>query len=573
MQDTYDLVVIGAGWYGLAVAATYLQVNPDATILVLEAQSTVGGVWSEERQYPDLKSNNMLGTYEYPDFPMDKETYGVKPGEHIPGHVIHRYLGDYAEKTGVYARIRFETKVLEASRNSNGEGWILTTDSSDLATLSARKLVVATGLTSEPFIPSFTGAEVFTKSNGLLIHSRNFNKHTSQLFDKSTSVTVLGGSKSAWDVAYACASRDVPVNLVIRSSGQGPTWMAPPYVTPFKAWLEKLVHRRFLTWLSPCIWGDEDGFSTVRKFLHTSWLGRKAVDAFWWVLSSDANALMGWDRHPETMKLKPRYSAFWTGSGLGILNFESDFLGLVREGKVKVFLADVDELGEGIVRLSDGTELIADAVVCATGWKARPPIKFSPEGMDAELGLPSDATQMFSQKDIAAADAEILSRFPKLREQPKTPVPGGDTSADDTTQPFTLYRFMAPPKHMLEGNNIAFAGMMTTISTPLCAYLQALWITAYLSNTLSRLPSSTLEAEKTALLHSRFGRWRYACGYGARFPDFVFDAVPYLDMLLRDLGIREKRKGGWLGEIFEAYGPEDYKGVVDEWSEMQKKKQ
>lgn len=349
--------------------------------------------------------------------------------------------------------------------------------------------------------------------------------------------------------------------------------MAPSYVTPFKAWLEKLVHRRFLTWLSPCIWGDEDGFSTIRKSLHTSWLGRKAVDAFWWVLSSDANALMGWDRHPETMKLKPRHSAFWTGSGLGILNFEGDFLELVREGKVKVFLADVDELGEGVVRLSDGTELVTDAVVCATGWKARPPIKFSPEGMDAELGLPSNATQMFSQKDIAAADAEVLSRFPKLREQPKTPIPGGDTSADDTTQPFTLYRFMAPPKHMLEGNDIAFAGMITTISTPLCAYLQALWITAYLSNSLSRLPSSTLEAGKTALLHSRFGRWRYACGYGARFPDFVFDAVPYLDMLMRDLGIKEKRKGGWMSEIFEAYGPEDYKGVVGEWSEMQKKQQ
>ncbi|THZ59995.1 dimethylaniline monooxygenase (N-oxide forming) [Aureobasidium pullulans] len=440
MQGTYDLVVIGAGWYGLAVAATYLQVNSDATILVLEAQSTVGGVWSEERQYPDLKSNNMLGTYEYPDFPMDTKTYGVKPGEHIPGHVIHRYLSDYAKKTGVYARIQFETKVLEASRNSNGEGWILTTDSSSLATLFTRKLVVATGLTSEPFIPSFTGAELFTTSNGLLIHSRDFNKHTSRLFDKSTSVIVLGGSKSAWDVAYACASRDVP-------------------------------------------------------------------------------------------------------------------------------------LEEGVVRLSDGTELVTDAVVCATGWKARPPIKFSPEGIDAELGLPSNAAQTFSQKDVAAADAEILSRFPKLREQPKTPIPGGDTSADDTNQPFTLYRFMAPPKHMLEDNDIAFAGMITTISTPLCAYLQALWITAYLSNTLSRLPSSTLEAEKTALLHSRFGRWRYACGYGARFPDFVFDAVPYLDMLLRDLGIKEKRKGGWLSEIFEAYGPKDYDGVVGEWSEMQKKQQ
>jgi cation diffusion facilitator CzcD-associated flavoprotein CzcO len=509
----------------------------------------------------------MLGTYEYPDFPMDSETYGVKPGQHIPGHAIHRYLSDYAKKAGVFSRTRFSTKVHEVSKASNGEGWILKTDNTDLPTISTRKLVIATGLTSTPFIPSFTGAELFAKS-GLLIHSRDFDKHADRFFNKTSSVTVLGGSKSAWDVAYACATRDVPVNLVIRSTGQGPTWMAPPYVTPVKAWLEKLVHRRFLTWLSPCIWGDEDGYSGVRNFLHGTWLGRKVVDAFWWVLSTDANALMGYDKHPETQKLKPRHSAFWTGSGLGILNFEGDFLELVRDGKVKVYIADVVALGDGTVSLSDGTKLNTDAVVCATGWKARPPLKFLPEGLDAQLGLPSDTPLPPSSNDaLKAADAEILSRFPRLQGQPKTPIPGGDTSADGTSQPFTLYRFMAPPSTVLSDPSIAFAGMITTISTPLCASLQALWITAYLSSSLSRTVPSTELAEEEAILHSRFGRWRYPCGYGGRFPDFVFDAVPYLDMLLRDLGLEYKRKGDWLKETFHAYGPEDYGNVVEEWRE------
>jgi cation diffusion facilitator CzcD-associated flavoprotein CzcO len=544
-----------------------LQIHPDANILVLEAQSTIGGVWSQERQYPDLKSNNMLGTYEYPDFPMDTDTYGVKAGQHVPGHVIHRYLSDYAKKTGVFSRTRFDTKVLEASKATNDEGWVLGTDNNDLLSISTRKLVVATGLTSTPFIPTFTGADIFVES-GLLIHSRDFNRHTDRLFNKASSVTVLGGSKSAWDVAYACATRNVPVNLVIRSTGQGPTWMAPPYVTPAKAWLEKLVHRRFLTWLSPCIWGDEDGYSGVRSFLHGTWLGRKFVDAFWWVLSTDANALMEYDKHPETQKLKPRHSAFWTGSGLGILNFDGEFLELVREGKVKVHIADVAELGDGTVLLSDGTQLTTDAIVCATGWKARPLLKFLPEGLDAQLGLPSSTPlSPSSASDLEAADAEILSRFPRLQNQPKTPIPGGDTTADGTTQPFTLYRFMAPPSTALSDPSIAFAGMITTISTPLCANLQALWITAYLSSSLSRTALSTAQAEKQAILHARFGRWRYPCGYGGRFPDFVFDAVPYLDMLLRDLGLEYKRKESWWQEIFQAYGPEDHAGVVEEWRE------
>jgi cation diffusion facilitator CzcD-associated flavoprotein CzcO len=508
----------------------------------------------------------MLGTYEYPDFPMDAETYGVTPGQHIPGHVIHRYLSDYAKKTGIFSRTRFDTNVAEVSKAYDDEGWMLKTDNGDLSAITTRKLVVATGLTSNPFIPTFTGAEVFSES-GLLIHSRDFNKHTERLFSRTSSVTVLGGSKSAWDVAYACATRSVPVNLVIRSAGQGPTWMAPPYVTPAKAWLEKLVHRRFLTWLSPCMWGNEDGYSGARNFLHGTWLGRKIVDAFWWVLSTDANALIGYDKHPETQKLKPRHSAIWTGSGLGILNFDGDFLELVREGKVKIHIADVQELGNGTVLLSDGTQLETDAIVCATGWKARPPLKFLPEGLDAQLGLPSSKPPSPSESTFEAADAEILSQFPRLQNQPKTPIPGGDTAADKTTQPFTLYRFMAPPSTMLSDPSIAFAGMITTISTPLCATLQALWVTAYLSSTMSRTACSTVEAEKQAILHARFGRWRYPCGYGGRFPDFVFDAVPYLDMLLRDLGLEHKRKGSWWKEIFEAYGPEDYAGVVEEWRE------
>jgi len=553
-----------AGWYGLAVAATYLQVHPAANILVLDAQATVGGVWSQERQYPDLKSNNMLGTYEYPDFPMDTETYGVKAGEHIPGHVVHRYLTDYAKKTGVFSRIRFNTKVLEADAGASSEGWTLKTDNYGLLVLQTRKLVIATGLTSTPSVPTFTGEDEFKKS-GLLIHSRDFPQHTDRLSNKTSAVTVLGGSKSAWDVAYACATRNVHVNLVIRSSGQGPTWMAPPYVTPIKAWLEKLVHRRFLTWLSPCIWGDEDGFTSIRNFLHTSWLGRKLVDAFWWVLSTDANALMGYDKHPETAKLKPRHSAFWTGSGLGILNFDGDFLGLVREGKVKVHIADVVALGEKTVSLSDGTTLETDALVCATGWKARPPMTFLPKGIDETVGLPYNppATPL-SLHELAEADEEILSRFPRLRYQPPTPIPGGDTTADATWLPFTLYRFMAPCS-TAQIPTLAFAGMITTISTSLCASLQALWITAYLSRTLTRVPISPVLKVKSAVLHSRFGRWRYPCGYGGRFPDFVFDAVPYLDMLCKDLDLQHRRKGNLLREVLEAYGPEDYAGIVEEW--------
>jgi hypothetical protein len=51
--------------------------------------------------------------------------------------------------------------------------------------------------------------------------------------------------------------------------------------------------------------------------------------------------------------------------------------------------------------------------------------------------------------------------------------------------------------------------------------------------------------------------------------DFVFDALPYVDMLLADLGVRSRRKGGFLKEISELYSLGDYTSIVDEWVKRQ----
>jgi cation diffusion facilitator CzcD-associated flavoprotein CzcO len=235
------------------VAKTYIQLHSEKSVVVFDAGSSVGGSWAKERLYPGLKSNNMLGTYQYPDFPMHTEKYGVNPGEHIPGPVVHQYLSDYADRFDLTRRIRLNTFVTTAKQAD--DGWLLTIKSKDgvARELSTHKLVVATGLTSDPHMPSFVGAEDF---GGEIFHSKEFAKHSVDM-DSARQVVVLGGSKSAWDVAYGYAMAGAQVHLVIRESGRGPGTMAPPYVTPFKKWLEKLVHTRFLTWFSPCVWGDE----------------------------------------------------------------------------------------------------------------------------------------------------------------------------------------------------------------------------------------------------------------------------------------------------------------------------
>lgn len=160
----------------------------------------------------------MLGTFQFSDFPMDRTAYGVKAGQHIPGKVVHRYLTDYAQHFDVFSRIRFGTKVASAEHQGNG-GWILSIEGKK-ENISAAKLIVATGLTSDPAQPVFDGMEHFKAP---LFHPRDFLKNADVL-ENADRVCVLGGAKSAWDVVYAFASSGVKVDWVIRKSGHGPIW-------------------------------------------------------------------------------------------------------------------------------------------------------------------------------------------------------------------------------------------------------------------------------------------------------------------------------------------------------------
>ncbi len=274
------------------------------------------------------------------------------------------------------------------------------------------------------------------------------------------------------------------------------------------------------------------------------------------VMGNDVLAQNQYDNHPELAKLKPWHPIFWTGSGLSILNYDINFFDMIRDGKIRVHIANIDHLAPGQVVLENGDILTADAMICSTGWRKESSITFS--GLDkAGLGLPIDATE---QANLALEyDSQVLHQFPILKAQPmllskpKTPA-----------EPLRYYRFMIPPI-MLPARNFAFAGMISSVSTSICASTQGLWITAFFDGRLEREALSQEEITREIMLHTQWGKWRYPCGYGASFPDFVFEGVPYVDMLLRDVGVENRRKGSFVREVFEAYTPEDYDGVLEEY--------
>ena len=636
MDQHVDVVVIGAGLQGLAAAKTYLQCAPKTNLLILDTHATIGGVWSIERIYPGLRSNNLIGTYEYTDFPMH-EGYGVKKEGHIPGETIHKYMCDFAEEFDLMERIQLRTQVLTAELIDEHEwklkvvSWEPSSSTDDLTSektnsddqsqsheysITCAKLIVATGLTSTPTPMSIAGSQTFKSP---IVNFASL-PHTAPALLSSPNthhVTIYGGSKAAYDCVYLFASSGKRVTWVIRASGHGPTYMSPSHINlgPFRVWVEKLMANRVLTWLSPCVWGHADGFGWIRGLLHGTWVGRKVVGRFWREITGEIIGQTNLKKHQQLQKLLPLENVFWMGTGLGILNYPSDIHEFIRSGQVQIVRKDVVGLeGDRGVKFLDGEVVQTDAFVYHGGWKFSPGIEVLPRDKHGEYGMPStyySEEQKAMWEDLnQRADQEIFQRFPALKDGPRRdhnsllvrPIDILDPSKaikpvekpkSEQYAPWRLWRGIAPPGQVLQPErNLVFLGMIMNTQGALRAEISSLWAYAYLNHKLkepvrsistrrwtgSMRTSGVGDLEKgvrlrddrimyETALFGRFGKWRYPCGQGARLPDFVFDGLPYFDLLLGDLGLRTWRKPwGWLGEIFGgSYGQADYRGFVQEW--------
>jgi cation diffusion facilitator CzcD-associated flavoprotein CzcO len=132
---------------------------------------------------------------------MTVDKFGVKPGEHIPGTVVHQYMTDFAKTFDIWRRIRFRTKVEEIQQATNGR-WILTLATSQsndgkeetlTKKIAVDKLIFATGVTGNPNMPDMPGADTF---DAPLFHAKDFLQKK-ELLRTAKKVVVYGGSKSA----------------------------------------------------------------------------------------------------------------------------------------------------------------------------------------------------------------------------------------------------------------------------------------------------------------------------------------------------------------------------------------
>lgn len=578
-MDEVDLVVIGAGIYGLTTASTYHRLHPDANILIVDSAPHIGGPWAPYRIFPGLVTNNLWGMYEHPDFPMGEARFGVKKGEHVPAAKMLEYIEAMVEWSGIGDFVQLNTKVDVIEKKE--AAWTLqcttkTEAETKTFAIHTKQLVISVGTTNKTYMPNFSTSPDFTPP---IVHSKDFPSQFSQIAKPYRHTLIIGSGKSAWDVAYACASQPTSTaSILIRPSGNGPNYLAPTHVTPFKLWLEKLVFTRFFGFMSPCPWAETAGIEGwLRSFFHETWLGRKVTAAFWNVLGEDVVTLNKLDGHPETKKLRPWRGGFEVGNCLGIHNYPTSFFDLVREGRIKVVIDEVGQCSKGReVLLKSGNSISVDAVVCATGWQIGNALEFKPKSLEASLGMPFRGSDTQHTALIKQSEDLLYSKYPFLKDRdtsrefhPDPSLRYTQTSTGER-QPYRLHRFIVPPS-TLQDRSIVFNGALHTLGTFPCAYIQSLWITAYLDGSLALPVASEEQILAETYRNTQYFVIRGALGLGATLPDMVFDTLPYFDLLLRDLGLEGKRKGRVLGlrECVRSYGPEDWRGLVDEWEVRQ----
>lgn len=308
-----DVLIVGTGPSGLCAAKTFLEHSGAADVVLLDAQSSPGGVWSKKKLYSTMNTNNLKGTLDFTDFEMD-DRFGVAPGQHIPGETMNAYLCAYANHFDLTKRIRFNTRVIEVRRLEDENGWSLKTENPEIgiSILECRKLVMATGILSVPHLPDLKGIGEF---DGPIIHSSELGPMSGALVESPDvrTIAVLGGGKSAYDAVYLAASTGHKVQWIIRRSGRGPAWVFPPhtYLGPFKAWRERLITRRIFSFMSPWILPDHSGFSWLRGFLHFTTVGKFISTKFWELMHADTLKDCGYRTDPKFSILEPEQSPFW----------------------------------------------------------------------------------------------------------------------------------------------------------------------------------------------------------------------------------------------------------------------
>ncbi|KAI0466699.1 hypothetical protein F4859DRAFT_496388 [Xylaria cf. heliscus] len=554
-----EVAIIGAGWYGLVAARTYLRLRPSTNLIIIDSDNSVGGVWSKDRLYPNLVAQVRHGLFNYTDTPMPRNGGNPKDPK-VTGEMIHAYLQKYADDHDLIRRIRFNTFVTGAKQFEGG--WRLSLKDTD-EVIETEKLMVATGVTSIPNLP-----DLDTSASSLpIIHSRDLGTHYQDIGDEGIKeVVVVGAAKSAYDAVYLLLKMGKKVTWAIRREGGGPLSILP-YKVLNTINAIAFASTRLMSHLSPSILNTQ---GPLYKIFQKSRPGRWCVGRFWDFLDFNSSFHAGYAKGDHVALLKPeidRQSVFWSHSGLGVVTL-TDFWPTLHSPNLKIRRDIIEEIKGNTVKFESGDQTYADYMIMCTGWGDHFGI-FDAEHK-AKIGLPAYRDHVEASPESQDVDWEtyyteankaVDKKLPFLADPPKLKY---SKALDPALQKrWNLYRRVVPVSMAAKGDrSLAILGQIHTIQTPLVSEVQSLWAILYLLGEVE-LPDVDTMAKEVSLWNT-WTRKRYL-NQGQKHTYSLYDFLPYVDSIFEDLKLNSHRKSNFVSELLSPYAPEDFNGFVDEY--------
>ncbi len=194
-----SIVIIGAGFGGIAAAAALVKAGYDDVVL-LEQASAIGGVW-RDNAYPGCACDVPAPLYSF--------SFALNPSwsRRFPPHTeILDYLRRTADDLGLTARVRLNTTVVEAAWD--GERWQVRTAAGEV--YPADLLVPSMGQLSRPVQPVLPGT-----FDGPAMHTARWDPAVPI---DGRRIGVIGTGASAIQLVPAIAGRAAHVTVFQRTA-------------------------------------------------------------------------------------------------------------------------------------------------------------------------------------------------------------------------------------------------------------------------------------------------------------------------------------------------------------------
>jgi putative flavoprotein involved in K+ transport len=338
------VVVVGGGQGGIALGARLRQLQVPA--IVIDRHERPGDQW--RKRYKSLCLHDPVWYDHLPYLPFPPNWPVFSPKDKI---------GDWLE---FYTRIMevpywSSTTCVSAKFDESDNKWTVEVDrAGERVTLRPTHLVLATGMSGKPNVPTLPGQELFRGDQ----HHSSAHPGPDRYVGKRA--VVIGSNNSAHDICKALYENGVDVTMVQRSSthivksdslmdlGLGDLYSERALaagMTTEKADLTfaSLPYRIMADFQKPI-------YDAIRE-RDKEFYGRLAAAGFELDWGDDDSGLF--------MKYLRRGSGYYIDVGA------SD---LIADGSIKLSKGQVARLTEDSVVLDDGTQLPADLVVYATGF-------------------------------------------------------------------------------------------------------------------------------------------------------------------------------------------------------------